>query len=610
MAVINNTKGLTPAVRIAARTLVWSLRKRLSRRGYRTSIGDPYREPGRDSGELWPNRYAEESAARWPEAGPEIHLNPVLSGVPLATVLASSSTVRRPSRASSLDDFLNRSVYDPELFRDYLTAEECSIIHAMEELADAVHAQAAASDEMVSVIMPTRNRWDEQFHRAVFSVLNQTHQNLELLILDHGGHLVGADIPILQDPRVTLRDVSHLDGLGAVRQWGLDNARGSFIAWLDDDDLWDLGNLRISIDQIVSRDLVAFYSAVLVVDGPVGPSGLGSNFSCIRWTPFRRSLLHNRNVIGSFSLVHRRLPPGQLTIPVDRYTDWATACQLADHGTVASLPIVLSVYNDQSRRGAVSNRHTAEAALASFRQWQKDHYGATVDLAGVLEPRYPLPAPSVSIDRDIAVVIVSRDSTDNMSELISSLSPSLLSCPGASMLVVNASGDAAWGVDIQRIIRESGHPGTVVETSHREYSDALAEAIHRCPETTWAVVTLPAEARVTNGEFHHLLVPLLDNPEISQVVPSHLVSAHSAEFKPDWTRCHRDALIDVTFSPRHHNARVGDRLDPEGSLVIEHNPWPVSAFRIHDSVSTAINSDNGGFPGKIVYGPGFCVRID
>jgi glycosyltransferase involved in cell wall biosynthesis len=94
------------------------------------------------------------------------------------------------------------------------------------------------NNPLVSAIIPTFNR-AQPLIRAVASVLAQSWSNLEIIVVDdgstdHSAELLhkrfGSRIRILQLPRN--RGVSY------ARNRGLELSRGSFIAFLDSDDLW------------------------------------------------------------------------------------------------------------------------------------------------------------------------------------------------------------------------------------------------------------------------------------------------------------------------------------------------------------------------------------
>lgn len=92
----------------------------------------------------------------------------------------------------------------------------------------------------VSVVITTFNRADF-LRKAIESVLRQTYKDFELLILDNSSTDNTENVvKTLNDMRI--RYVRHLPmGISAARNLGVKEAKGEFIAFLDDDDEW-LGN--------------------------------------------------------------------------------------------------------------------------------------------------------------------------------------------------------------------------------------------------------------------------------------------------------------------------------------------------------------------------------
>lgn len=89
----------------------------------------------------------------------------------------------------------------------------------------------------VSVIMPVYNV-EAYVGTAIASVLAQTFQNFELIIVDDGSTDGSArQIAQFQDARIRLLRQENL-GLSAARNTGLRAARGEFVALLDGDDCW------------------------------------------------------------------------------------------------------------------------------------------------------------------------------------------------------------------------------------------------------------------------------------------------------------------------------------------------------------------------------------
>lgn len=90
----------------------------------------------------------------------------------------------------------------------------------------------------VSIIIPTYNR-ARLIGRAIQSVLDQTYQDFELIVVDDGStDNTGKVIKIFTDPRIKYVRHEQNKGGSVARNMGIKVARGEFIAFLDSDDEW------------------------------------------------------------------------------------------------------------------------------------------------------------------------------------------------------------------------------------------------------------------------------------------------------------------------------------------------------------------------------------
>ncbi len=104
----------------------------------------------------------------------------------------------------------------------------------------------------VSVIIPTHNR-AALLPRAVNSVLSQTFQDYEIIIVDDCSPDNTQDvIAAFSDPRV--RSIRHETNRrqSAAINTGIANARGEYIAFLDDDDEWLPAKLECQVQILDS----------------------------------------------------------------------------------------------------------------------------------------------------------------------------------------------------------------------------------------------------------------------------------------------------------------------------------------------------------------------
>jgi len=92
------------------------------------------------------------------------------------------------------------------------------------------------SKPLVSVIITTYNR-AYCLKKAITSAINQTYDNLEIIVLDDGStdntELV---VKKISDSRIVYIRHQKNKGIGAARNTGIKNSKGSFIAFLDSDD--------------------------------------------------------------------------------------------------------------------------------------------------------------------------------------------------------------------------------------------------------------------------------------------------------------------------------------------------------------------------------------
>lgn len=90
----------------------------------------------------------------------------------------------------------------------------------------------------VSVVIPTHNRPD-LLPRAVRSVLQQTFQDLEIIVVDDSSDTSASEIlESFSDQRIRVLRNENPKGAAAARNYGIKEASGVFVAFLDDDDEW------------------------------------------------------------------------------------------------------------------------------------------------------------------------------------------------------------------------------------------------------------------------------------------------------------------------------------------------------------------------------------
>lgn len=160
---------------------------------------------------------------------------------------------------------------------------------------------------MISVVIPTYNR-ESSIYKSVKSVLNQTYQNIEVIVVDDGSTDKTEElIKGINDPR--LRYVFQ-DNAGAcrARNNGVEHAHGKYIAFHDSDDVWHKEKLEKQINVMIEKNAdVVFCKLIKVYDSKkstMSPANLCEGFININTNLFgigTQSLLCKKEVLDKYS---------------------------------------------------------------------------------------------------------------------------------------------------------------------------------------------------------------------------------------------------------------------------------------------------------------------
>jgi len=113
---------------------------------------------------------------------------------------------------------------------------------------------------LVSVIIPAYNGVSRYLDQAIESVLSQTFNDFEFIIIDDAS-TDGTHKLVPNDPRVTYYRRHKNGGAPVARNDGAKLAKGEFLAFLDQDDLWEPTFLEETLDTIQSlRDVALVHT--------------------------------------------------------------------------------------------------------------------------------------------------------------------------------------------------------------------------------------------------------------------------------------------------------------------------------------------------------------
>jgi glycosyltransferase involved in cell wall biosynthesis len=230
----------------------------------------------------------------------------------------------------------------------------------------------------VSVVIPTRDR-SRLLALTLRSVLWQREVDLEVVVVDDGSRDDTAQVVAgLADPRLRLVRHDTAQGVSAARNRGIAQARGEWVAFLDDDDLWAPDKLAHQLQAARRSGRSWVYAGAVNVDQHLqvldgGPPPL----------PVRvvgRLEHHNAVPAGASNVIVQAdtlACAGPFDTGLRNNEDWDMWIRLARLGPPAWVCHPLTAYrmHPASNAFADADRMLAEAATIA------DRYGIPVDRA-------------------------------------------------------------------------------------------------------------------------------------------------------------------------------------------------------------------------------------
>lgn len=167
-----------------------------------------------------------------------------------------------------------------------------------------IHVGYLLMADMISVIVPVYN--SARFVReAVISVLAQTYQEFELIVIDDGS--IDGSGEILKelarnDDRIKfLKRHCPSGGPAIPRNMGLEMAKGRFVAFLDSDDIWDPKKLEVQVKFMLEKKAAISYTGYQ----RIGENGEGLRRVSVPEVMSYNALLKNTAIATSSVMLDR-----------------------------------------------------------------------------------------------------------------------------------------------------------------------------------------------------------------------------------------------------------------------------------------------------------------
>ena len=214
-------------------------------------------------------------------------------------------------------------------------------------------------------MIATRNRWRLLSTHGLPSALRQEDVELEVIVVDDcSTDETAARLAELDDRRVRVVRHDVRRKLAGAHNTGVAAARGEWVAFLDDDDLWSPRKLRMQLDVAEREGVDWVYSAAVVVD---------EHKRVLEADPFPdphelpQLLLGGNHVPGGGSNVMARAEVvrrvGGFDESLVRFSDWDLWIRLARSGLPAASPAIAVARVEHGQNMVIRDRAYARESF-------------------------------------------------------------------------------------------------------------------------------------------------------------------------------------------------------------------------------------------------------
>lgn len=211
---------------------------------------------------------------------------------------------------------------------------------------------------LISVVMPSYNA-EKYIHKAIYSVLNQSYTNFELIVVDDCS--IDNTLNILRElskKHLNIKVFSNEKNLGVskTRNKGILEAKGEYIALIDSDDIWTDEKLAKQVELLSNYEAQIAYCSYGFINEK--DQQIKKPFIVPAKTNFNKML--TKSVIScSTALIKSDLLKENLFNPNYYHEDYVLWMQLLKNGAIAVGDSSVLAYYRQVTGSRSSNKRNA-----------------------------------------------------------------------------------------------------------------------------------------------------------------------------------------------------------------------------------------------------------
>ena len=457
-----------------------------------------------------------------------------------STIIAKKTCRWTTQKSDYIDfeSFLKTSMTQPVVEAPFSEADKrCFAV--MEGIANRFFTRAAALKEppLVSVIMPVYNRAGIVAD-AVNSVLSQSYQNFELIVIDDGSTDDSPTaVKAIKDKRIRLIVLPENGGPSMARNAGLAAAQGEIIAYLDSDNAWDeryLAAVVGALDSLPQAD--AIYSGILLYQAD------DSSPFAVRYGHYHRALLENNNYIDMNIFSHRQNLMDQLNDfdqGLKRFVDYDFILRASEAGTLYSIPMLLCKYYYDKVDNTVTNDSRYENQLALVHKHLQSRISAKLEALD-----------HTSLEHPVAIIIPNWQSLQDIHECLDALC--VKDWKGKLQIIVIDNASDREVVDYLGTRESSGDIFLIRNSQNYGFSYAVNQGIAQAPAEA-DILILNNDAIVRKGAVQALQQACYHLPDAGMTVPRQILPPDTKTIQTHVPYAFEGNDCDVNLSAHHRN---------------------------------------------------------
>ncbi|MBZ0204299.1 MAG: glycosyltransferase [Ignavibacteria bacterium] len=193
---------------------------------------------------------------------------------------------------------------------------------------------------------------------CLFSVLNQTYVNLEVIVIDDGSSDNTHDtVKEIDDSRIVYINAGRTGDVGKLRNLGIDSAKGTFIAFCDDDDKWKPEKLSIQLSELNDFKMICSNAAVMDEMGIEVAQTLHDNILSKRTLDLSCLLMKNLVITSSVLMTKElsilKFPEKKSSVAAEDYELWLKIASIGEN--ISFLPDSLVLFRKHSSTSSHGN---------------------------------------------------------------------------------------------------------------------------------------------------------------------------------------------------------------------------------------------------------------